>query len=73
MTNLLTALKRIAKGNVPSFAGLRRHETEIHGMHGARRKLHCPIPTCKRHTGEGFQRKEHQPFPQPSCAMAHED
>src|SRR5277367_3412229 len=41
-----------------SLVILRRHETEIHGMHNAGQKLHCPIPACKRHSGEGFQRNE---------------
>jgi hypothetical protein len=41
-----------------SLAILRRHETETHGMHSARQKLHCPILTCERHTGKGFQRGE---------------
>jgi hypothetical protein len=41
-----------------SLAILRRHETEIHGMHNIGQKLHCPIPTCERHNGKGFQRNE---------------
>ena len=41
-----------------SLAVLRRHETEIHGMHNTGQKLHCPIPTCERHKGKGFQRNE---------------
>src|SRR5277367_416391 len=41
-----------------SLAILRRHETEIHGMHNTGQKLHCPIPTCERHNGKGFQRNE---------------
>jgi hypothetical protein len=41
-----------------SLAILRRYETEIHGMHNTGQKLHCPIPTCERHNGKGFQRSE---------------
>jgi hypothetical protein len=46
------------KQGFASRAILRRHETETHGMHNTRLKLHCPIPTCERHSGEGFQRSE---------------
>jgi hypothetical protein len=41
-----------------SLTSLRRHETEGHGMHNRGQKLHCPIPTCERHNGKGFQRNE---------------
>jgi hypothetical protein len=41
-----------------SLASLHRHEAETHGMHSAGQKLYCPIPTCERHDGEGFQRGE---------------
>jgi hypothetical protein len=46
------------KQGFASLAILRRHETETHGMHNIRQKLNCPIPTCERHNGEGFQRGE---------------
>ena len=39
-----------------SLAILRRHKTEIYGMHNTGQKLHCPIPTCGHHNGKGFQR-----------------
>lgn len=41
-----------------SLTSLSRHETETHGMHNRGQKLHCPIPTCERHNGKGFQRNE---------------
>jgi hypothetical protein len=41
-----------------SLAILRRHETEIHRMRDIGQKLLCPIPTCERHNGKGFQRNE---------------
>jgi hypothetical protein len=41
-----------------SLAILRRHETEIHGMHNTGQKLHYPIPTYDRHNGKGFRRNE---------------
>jgi hypothetical protein len=41
-----------------SLTILRRHETEIHGMHKTGQKLHCLLPTCERHNGKGFQINE---------------
>jgi hypothetical protein len=41
-----------------SLAILRRHETEIHGMHKTGQKSQCPIPTCEYHNEKGFQRSE---------------
>ncbi|KXT03974.1 hypothetical protein AC578_9323 [Pseudocercospora eumusae] len=39
--------------------GLLRHEREVHGKHGGpKAQLMCPHPTCKRHSGKGFTRKE---------------
>lgn len=31
---------------------------EVHEIHNKRQELHCPIPTCKHHIGEVFQREE---------------
>jgi hypothetical protein len=60
LINLLSALNRIAKENKALhpllFSADMRQRT--HGMHNIRQKLHCPIPTCERHDGEGFQRGE---------------
>ncbi|CAD0044355.1 unnamed protein product [Aureobasidium pullulans] len=39
--------------------GLLRHEREVHGMHGGpKEQLFCPIKHCKRHTEQGFTRRE---------------
>ncbi|KAF2104055.1 hypothetical protein NA57DRAFT_50903 [Rhizodiscina lignyota] len=39
--------------------GLLRHQREVHNMHGGTgKRLFCPEPNCKRHTGSGFTRKE---------------
>lgn len=39
--------------------GLLRHQREVHGEHGGRKKvLHCPKENCKRHSGSGFTREE---------------
>ncbi|KAI5194501.1 hypothetical protein E4T39_08644 [Aureobasidium subglaciale] len=39
--------------------GLLRHEREVHGMHGGpKEQLYCPIKHCKRHTEQGFTRRE---------------
>lgn len=46
------------KQGFASLAILCRHKTETHRMHNIRRKLNCPIPTCERYNGEGFQRGE---------------
>lgn len=41
--------------------GLRRHEREVHKMHGAaERSLFCPFTDCKRGSGAGFTRKENR-------------
>jgi hypothetical protein len=29
-----------------------------YGKHNTGQKLHCPVPTCERHIGKGFQRNE---------------
>ena len=39
--------------------GLLRHEREVHSMHGGpKEQLFCPIKHCKRHTEQGFTRRE---------------
>ena len=42
-----------------SSGGLRRHECEVHGKHGAAHaQLLCPFEDCRRHSGKGFNRKQ---------------
>jgi len=41
-----------------SLTILRRHETEIHGMHNKTQNLQCPIPAYERHNRKGFRRNE---------------
>lgn len=47
---------------LPGFTysgGLLRHQREVHKQWGGpKKRMFCPYPDCKRHTGEGFSRQE---------------
>ena len=41
-----------------NFSDLRRHEREVHGLHGGPKYRFCPHKGCKRSTNPGFSRGE---------------